>query len=150
MVILLLLKINFPAQTDRRLLLKCLFAKYAFETFALKMFPLKMFPLIALFIGCNTISFGKSNRLDPTYSFFVSQCHKNTVLQVWLSQLKGPGNFCSALVTLFIICTSLWPKLCHNLPSSRGISGMGFGFWILSHAILIFSHDLLILRGFLG
>ena len=76
MVILLLLKINFPAQTDRRLLLKCLFAKYAFETFAFKMFPLKMFPLIALFIGCNTISFGKSNRQDPTYSFLFHNATK--------------------------------------------------------------------------
>ena len=147
MVILLLLKINFHVQTDRRLLLDCLFPRYAFKTFAFKMFSLKMFPSVALFI----VYFYWQKQSTISYlQFSVSQCHKNTKLQVWLSQLKGPGNFCSALVTLFIICTSLWPKLCHNLPSSRGINGMGFAFWILSHAILIFSHDLLILRGFLG
>ena len=88
----LLLKINFHVQTDRRfffecLLPKCTFKLFAFTMFALKMFafqmfPLKMFAFIALFIvlyslfvkglignaGCNTISYGKSD-YDPTYSF---------------------------------------------------------------------------------
>ena len=90
MVILLLLKINFHVQTDRRLLLDCLFPKYAFKTFAFKMFSLKMFPFVVLFIvlyslsvkglignaGCNTISFGKSYRLDPTYSFLFHNATK--------------------------------------------------------------------------
>ena len=88
-VILLLLKINFHVQTDRRLLLDCLFPKYAFKTFAFKMFSLKMFPFVVLFIvlyslfvkglignaGCNTISFGKSY-LDPTYSFLFHNATK--------------------------------------------------------------------------
>ena len=84
MVILLLLKINFHVQTDRRLLLECLFPKYAFKTFAFKMFPFValFIVLYSLFVkglignaGCNTISFGKSD-LDPTYSFLFHNATK--------------------------------------------------------------------------
>ena len=113
-VILLLLKINFHVQTDRRLLLDCLFPRYAFKTFAFKMFSLKMFPSVALFIGCNTISIGKSNRLDPTYSFLFHNATKIQSFKFDYLSLKALEIF----VRLLLPCSLFAPHCDQNFVTT--------------------------------